>query len=60
MIVWNGASAAQVRWYFDGKIIQRGSDGFFHPSKSGQLKAVVNWEDGSEDIIIKDIKIKNE
>lgn len=60
LVVWNSASAAQVRWYFDGKIIQRGSDGFFHPSKSGQLKAVVNWEDGSEDIIIKDIKIKNE
>lgn len=53
----NAADAAEITWTFDGKTITHEGDGFHTLTKSGELKAVVQWEDGSSDIIIKNIQI---
>jgi len=55
--VYNAADADGVRWYFDGKAITPGPDGYYHPTRSGELKAVVSTPDGT-DIITKQIIVK--
>ena len=47
-----------VRWYFNGLPVYPGADGYYHLQRSGQLKAVVDYADGSTDIITKDIVVK--
>ena len=58
--VWNAANAADIKWYFDEKEIKPSGNGFFTPEKDGELRAVIFWEDGSEDIIYKEIIIEAE
>ena len=55
--VYNAADAVRVNWYFDGKPIAPGADGYYHLSRSGVLKAVVTYP-GSTDIITKKIVVK--
>ena len=55
--VYNAADAVSVSWYFDGKPISPGADGYYHLSRSGVLKAVVTYP-GSTDIITKKIVVK--
>ena len=55
--VYNAADAVNVSWYFDGKPISPGADGYYHLSRSGVLKAVVTYP-GSTDIITKKIVVK--
>ena len=56
--VYNAIDADGVSWYFDGKEIRRGADGYFHLTRSGELKAVVSYPSGSTDIIVKKIVVK--
>lgn len=56
--VFNAVGAEKVDWTYDGKHVTTGPDGYFHLEKSGTLKATACWEDGSEDVIIKEIKVK--
>ena len=56
--VYNATDASGVTWYFDGKKIEHGSDGYYHLSRSGELKAVVSYPSGSSDIITKKIVVK--
>ena len=58
--VYNAAEAENIRWTFNGKTIVPGGDGYFTLTQSGTLKAFVSWEDGSQDIIEKQIIISNE
>ena len=56
--VYNAPDADGVTWYFDGKEIQHGADGYYHLTRSGELKAVVSYPSGSTDIITKKIVVK--
>ncbi len=55
--VYNAPDADGVTWYFDGKVITPGADGYYHVARSGQLKAVIAYP-GSTDIITKQIIVK--
>ena len=52
------AVGEKVGWTYDGNAVQTDGSGYFHPSKSGTLKAVVYHSDGSRDILAKDITIR--
>lgn len=52
------AVGERVSWTYDGASIHTDGSGFFHPSKSGILKAVVYHSDGSTDILSKEITIQ--
>lgn len=54
---YNTSSAVSVFWTFDGKPVSRTSDGYFTIPSSGILKALITWEDGSTDILMKEITI---
>ena len=56
--VYNVPNATSVVWTLDGQPIQCGPDGYYHMRKGGLLKAVVNYEDGSRDIITKETTYK--
>ncbi|MBR7004969.1 MAG: M6 family metalloprotease domain-containing protein [Bacteroidales bacterium] len=49
------AIGEKVGWTYDGKPVQTDASGYFHPSKSGTLKATVYHSDGSRDILSKEI-----
>lgn len=49
------AVGEKVSWSYDGAQIQTDGSGYFHPSKSGVLKAVVYHSDGTQDILHKEI-----
>ena len=55
--VYNAHDAYSVTWYFDGKPITPGADGYYHLTRSGELKAVISFPGGS-DIITKKIIVK--
>ena len=55
--VYNAPDAVRVSWYFDGKAIAPGADGYYHLTRSGELKAVVTYPDSTE-IITKKIVVK--
>ena len=56
--VFNAASAKEIHWYFNGRQIEVGSDGLYTLLSSGLLRAEIFWEDGSKDILIKEISVK--
>ena len=56
--VYNVPGALSVSWTLDGVPISCGPDGYYHFRKGGVLKAVVHYEDGSRDIITKQITYK--
>ena len=55
--VYNAPDAVRVAWYFDGKPVTPGADGYYHLTRSGELKAVVTYPDNT-DIITKKIVVK--
>lgn len=52
---YNTSDAASVRWTFNGKGISAGPDGYYEIVSGGELKAYVTWEDGSTDVLMKEI-----
>ena len=56
--IFNASGVARVDWFFDGARIQAGSDGFYTVARSGMLKAEIFYEDGSSELIVKQIRIK--
>ncbi len=58
--VYNAGDAAEITWTFNGKAVTAGADGYFTVENGGILKAHIQWEDGSEDIIEKEIIIGKE
>ena len=52
------AIGEKVGWTYDGTAVTTDGSGYFHPSKSGTLKAIVYHSDGSKDILSKDIVIR--
>ena len=56
--VFNASEAKEIRWKFNGTTITPGKDLYYKVLSSGRLEAYVYWEDGSVDVIMKDIRIK--
>ena len=52
------AIGERVGWTYDGEAVHADGSGYFHPSKSGTLKATVSHSDGSKDILLKEIVIQ--
>ena len=55
--MYNAVGAEEIEWIFDGIPVKVDPDGYYKLEKSGTLKAVVHWEDGSRDIVVKEIKV---
>ncbi len=55
--VFNAPDAVQVKWYFDGKEITVGEDGYYSIVTSGVLKAEVLMADGSTEILTKEVRL---
>lgn len=55
--IYNAVDAKEVLWTFNGGWISVDASGYYHVRKDGVLKAVVFWEDGGKDVIIKEIKV---
>ena len=54
--VFNSYNAVEIRWSFDGENITVDSEGYYHITKSGTLRAELLYEDGSIDVINKEIR----
>ncbi len=52
---YNTSDAASVHWTLDGKGIGIGEDGFYTLTSGGVLKAHITWDDGSTDVLMKEI-----
>ena len=52
------AIGERVGWTYDGAAVSVDGSGYFHPAKSGVLKATVYHSDGSRDILSKDITLE--
>lgn len=57
LMVYNATGVAEIRWTFNGGAIKTGPDGLYHIEREGQLKAEVFYEDGSVELIIKEIRL---
>lgn len=57
--VFNASGAKSVRWELDGSEIRVDKDFYYTLPSSGTLTARVCWEDESEDVIIKKIRISD-
>ncbi len=55
--VFNAPDAVQVKWYLNGGEIRVGDDGYYSVTASGTLKAEVLMEDGSTEILVKEIRL---
>lgn len=58
--IFNVSDAYSAEWYMDGKRISTDGSGYYKLMRSGRLKAVITYADGSEDIIIKDVRVADE
>ena len=56
--VYNAPGVAKVDWYFDDKSISSTATGYYALPGNGVLKAVVQYKDGSADIITKNVTVK--
>lgn len=56
--VYNAVGAADIEWSLDGKVIRTGADGYYELLSGGLLKVVVSWEDGSRDVILKELTVR--
>ena len=55
MRTYNTGNAAEVSWTFNGTPVDAERTGYFTVSESGTLKAHIIWDDGSEEVILKEI-----
>ncbi len=56
--VVNLESPAKVEWFFDGQAISPEADGWYVLSVSGELKAVIHLPDGSNEVIIRNLRVR--
>lgn len=56
LYVVNASKAAAIEWFYNDIEIDTGLDTRFFPNGDGTLKAVISWEDGSRDIILKELE----
>lgn len=58
LMLYNAAEVIAVSWTFDGKDIQPGDDGLWEIPGSGTLRAELEMQDGSREIISKTLIVK--
>lgn len=56
----NAVGAVKTVWTFNGRQVKVDGSGYYHVTGDGELKAEVMWEDGSTDVIVKEIKMVEE
>ena len=56
--VYGATGATEISWTFNGSTIRHDGDGYYTLKESGILQAVIYWEDGSRDKVMKEIIIK--
>ena len=56
--VMNAQGATGVSWTLGGRSISVGADGYYEIRSAGTLKAVVDYADGTQDIIIREVRVK--
>ena len=55
--VYGATGAAEIGWTFNEMPIRVGGDGYYTLKAGGILKAIIFWEDGSVDKVMKEIRI---
>lgn len=55
--VFNAPDAIETRWYFNGRNITAEADGYFTITQEGTLKAEMILQDGTTEILVKEIKL---
>jgi hypothetical protein len=56
--VFNAPDAAEVLWYFGDNVLTSDGSGYYTVQGSGTLKAVIDYRDGTRDIISKTITVQ--
>ena len=56
--VFNAPDAAKVTWEFGSNVLSTDSSGYYTVMGSGTLRAVIDYNDGSRDIISKTITVQ--
>lgn len=56
--VYNAKNYYSIKWYFDSTAIVPDGNGYYTISRPGTLKVVIDYNDGTTDIISKKIRIK--
>lgn len=56
--VYNSRPCVKVDWYMNGRGISIGPDGYYHVSAGGELRAVIHYEDGSDEVLLKKINVR--
>ena len=58
MRVYNATDVSKIQWYFNDWRIYPGEDGYWKVTDNGTLKVEIWHEDGSREIIVKEIKVR--
>ena len=56
--VMNAQGAKSVEWTLGGRSVSVEPDGYYEIRSAGTLKAVVNYADGTQDVIVREVKVK--
>jgi len=56
--VFNARGAARVSWTYSDNVLSTDGSGYYTVKGSGTIKATVDYEDGTTDIITKQITVK--
>ena len=56
--IYNLRNYKNIEWYMGGRKISVGGNGYYRISAGGKLKAVISLDDGSEEVIVKEIFVK--
>ncbi len=57
--LFNATDAEKIEWTYNGKVIFPGNDGYYVPAASGILKARAFYEDGRQEVMTKEIIIRD-
>lgn len=55
--LYNATNAAEIRWKFNGKKVAPEGNGYYQIKEDGTLKAYITWPDGTEEVVMKEIKV---
>lgn len=55
--LFNAQGAQEIKWTFNGNPITVGADCYYTVTRKGTLRAHITWEDGSEEVVMKEINI---
>ena len=56
--LFNARDAKEIRWTFNGSPITVAADCYYTIVRKGTLRAHIIWEDGSEEIVMKEINVE--